>query len=56
MLRTYHPFSSYTERSVFEPREELDKFFDTDDGKKAVSPKRLKDAVRKFERVFGRKD
>lgn len=56
MLKTYHPFSSYTERRVFEPKEELDKFFDTDEGKKAVSPKRLKEAVRRFERVFGRKD
>lgn len=56
MLKTFHPFSSYTERSVFEPREQLDKFFDTDEGKKAASPKRLKEAVRKFDKVFGRKD
>jgi flagellar motor switch protein FliG len=41
---------------VFEPREELDKIFDTDTGRQAISPKRLKEAVRHFERVLERKE
>jgi flagellar motor switch protein FliG len=41
---------------VFEPKEELDKIFDTDRARKAVSPKRLREAVRHFERVLERKE
>jgi hypothetical protein len=52
-MKTYHHFSSYKSRSVFEPREELDKFFDTDSARQALSPRR---PIRKFETVIERRD
>jgi hypothetical protein len=54
-MAAFHPFSSYSQRRVFEPKEELDKVFDTDGARKAVSPKRLKEAVRGFEKVLERR-
>jgi len=41
---------------VFEPRDELDKYFDTDSARRLTSPRRMKEAVRKFERVLERKE
>ena len=52
----YHPFASYTERRVFEPRDELDKIYDTDEARSVASPRRLAQAVRKFERVLERRE
>jgi hypothetical protein len=39
-MKKYHPFYSYTERRVFEPRGELDKFYNTDKARRAASPNR----------------
>ena len=52
--KQYHPFASYTERRVFEPRDELDKFYDEDHSRKIASPRKSREAVRRFERVVGR--
>jgi hypothetical protein len=47
-----HPFASYTNRRTFEPKDELDKIFDTDDAKKTASPRRSPAAIRKYESVL----
>lgn len=51
----HHPFGSYTKRRTFEPRDELDKIFDTDNGLKIASPRHSPDAIRKFELVVERR-
>lgn len=48
----HHPFDSYTKRRTFEPRDELDKIFDTDAGYRAASPRKSLEAVRKFDSVL----
>jgi hypothetical protein len=54
-LKQYHPFASYTERRVFEGREELDKFYDDGHGRKMASPMvKSRKAVMRFENVIGR--
>lgn len=55
-LKQYHPFASYLQRRVFEPREELDKFYDTDFARKKASPTKIREAIRRFEKVLERKE
>lgn len=41
---------------MFEPRDELDKMFDSDHSRKLASPCRQRAAVRRFDLVAGRKE
>jgi hypothetical protein len=51
-LDRHHPFDSYPQRRTFEPKDQLDKIFDTDTGYRAASPRKSPDAIRKFDYVL----
>lgn len=55
-LGKYHKFGSYPSRKVFEPKRELDKFYDEDHSRRLASPRRSREAVMKFQKITGRKD
>lgn len=54
-MAAHHPFASYTGRRTFEPRDELDKIFDTDAALSFASP-RHPHAARKFDSVVDRRE